>query len=160
MPFHKVSPADLRRAFLAGRSYAEVSKAFGVGRSTAWRYKRVLGLTGLKCGRKIDPEKLRELHAAGWTRKQAAGHFGCSIGAICQNSARLKLRWRKACPLDIAEWVTWDKPQPGAGGVVDRDRFIEIFLERGIVGTAHYLNLSASAVSQRACRLRAKGLLP
>lgn len=159
MPLHKVRAADLRRAFLAGKTYAEISQAFGVGHSTVYRYKQALGLTAPPAGPKIDVAAMREMHAAGWTVKQVARHFACSRNAVWRVSRLLKLSWKKTRIVDIAEWVTWDKPVPGPCGVVDRDLFIEIFRERGIVGTAQYLNISPAAVSQRACRLRRKGLL-
>lgn len=159
MPLNRFSPAELRRAFLAGKTYAEISQAFGCGHSTVYRYKQALGLTAPPAGPKIDVATMREMHAAGWTVKQVARHFACSCAAVWRASQRLGLSWKRKRDLAIAEWVTWEKPVPGPNGVVDRDLFIEILRERGIVGTACYLNISPAAVSQRACRLRRKGLL-
>lgn len=159
MPIPRVSAADLRRAFLSGMTYREVARTFGVGHSTVYRYKHALGLTVPPTGPKIDVAAMREMHAAGWMVKQVARHFGCSRNAVLRASRLLNLSWKKRRVVDIAEWATWDKPMPGSCGVVDRDVFIGIYRERGIVGTACYLNISPSAVSQRACRLQRKGLM-
>lgn len=108
----------------------------------------------------IPREEVRRLVAAGLSPGQCRRLLGCSDYGLRYVVRELGLQWRyRTTNQARAEFATWDEPQAESFGVVPASQFVDIFGRFGCVGTANYLGISPAAVSQRAKRLRTRGLL-
>lgn len=158
MPRRKVDDRTMRAAIESGMTCREAVRRFGIGQATYYRYRTRFNLAKPNAKLPVDADRLRRMVEAGVPAKIVAHHLGCGMSTLRRRASELGLTWRKPLP-DIAEWVTWDAPVPGRGGVVDRETFADAYRQYGCAGTASYLNISTAAVSQRAARMRAQGVL-
>ena len=157
MPARRIDPSAARLALQLGASVDSFCREFDCHPHSYYRLRARFGFSAGPI-RRIDPAVLRRMILAGASPAECRRHFDCSRIAVFMMQRQLGLGWRHK-PVDRAEWADWEDPKPGPAGVVPLNVFADIYRERGCVGTAHYLGISPAAVSQRAARLRAKGVM-
>jgi len=77
---------------LEGKTIEQIVQTLGVSTRQVWKARQRLDTTSPNNPTpKVDPQKLRELIAAGKTRPELAAYFGCSLDAISRARKRAGL---------------------------------------------------------------------